>query len=107
MSDLSLEDLLERAHTSENKEARAIARRISLDWEQKIVPGAQSLAKLHKLLAVGPPCTRLAEDGRCGGWLKKYGVECGLIVVAPYTCPFASDGVQPSDFPKCPGYQIV
>lgn len=107
MSEFVLEDLLERAHASENKEARAIARGISNDWNQKVLPSSQALAKLHKLLAVPPACTRLGYDGRCGGWLKKYGAECGLVVIEPYTCPFASDGVQASDFPKCPGYQIV
>ena len=103
--DFNLDDLLERAHASGNAEARVIARKISKDWEQRVLPSASTMDKLHKLLKAPEPCVRLGYDGRCQGWLKKYGAECGLVVPDDGVCPFASDGKTPSDFIKCPGYR--
>ena len=104
--DVSLQDLLDSARLSRNRDIAATARKIESDLSQGVTPGIKAIRQLMAMLQDRPACIRLGDDGRCGGWLRKHGAALGIAgALPPWTCPFAATGTKSARFDDCAGYR--
>lgn len=104
----NIDSLIEEGLSSKRSEAQHLARKMSAKWNAGVTPDIREIDKLYKLTHVTVvPCTRLEDDGRCRGWLRKYGAAAGIISQEPFSCPFAGKAPTESSFDQCPGYSTV
>jgi hypothetical protein len=105
---MTLDELLVKGVESKNAEIRALAKKVKKNWDEGVTPSAKQIDVLAKMIEdFNSPCIRLTDDGRCNGWLAKYGQECRIPAKHPFQCPFAGKQGTVSQFPRCPGYRTM
>jgi len=105
---MTMEELLEQCLNCQVPTVKALAKKVKTNWDQGVAPSSKQINELASMLEdFNSPCTRVMEDGRCNGWLAKYGQECQIPSQPPHFCPFSARENTPSTFPQCPGYRTV
>jgi hypothetical protein len=105
MSELSLEELVEKIYELKDVESTILARKILQDWHEGVIPSRTSINALMKFLEVDTVCARLGDDGLCLGWLKRHLTEFDFPVNPPYRCPFVGTTETNGKYRSCPGYR--